>query len=141
MPAIPNSNQNSRLPAHSHRLWFPAAVALLAARDGFLYGLDDDLLARVENPSGVRKWNDGRYASGQAVLVDDQVIVRSEPAPVALVEAGPDSFEELGRIPALNGKTWNHPPLAGRYLLVRNSEEAGCYEFPCQAGEATVALH
>jgi hypothetical protein len=24
---------------------------------------------------------------------------------------------------------------------VRNSEEAGCYEFPCQAGEATVALH
>jgi outer membrane protein assembly factor BamB len=35
---------------------------------------------------------------------------------------------ELGSIPALSGKTWNAPTLAGKYLLVRNDHEAACYE-------------
>jgi outer membrane protein assembly factor BamB len=49
---------------------------------------------------------------------------------VALVEANPDEFKELGRIPALKSKTWNNPALAGPYLLVRNDEEAVCYKLP-----------
>ena len=32
-----------------------------AARDGFLYGLDDGLLACVESATGQRKWKDGRF--------------------------------------------------------------------------------
>jgi len=101
-----------------------------AVRDGFFYGLDDGLLACVEIATGTRKWKDGRYGSGQTLLVDDLIIVQSEQGPVALAEARPDGFKELGRIPALSAKTWNHPTLAGRYLLVRNSEEAVCYELP-----------
>ena len=101
-----------------------------AARDGFLYGLDDGLLACVEIATGARKWKDGRYGSGQTLLVDDLVIIQSEAGPVILAEAQPDGFKELGRIPALSTKTWNHPTLAGRYLLVRNSVEMACYELP-----------
>jgi outer membrane protein assembly factor BamB len=44
--------------------------------------------------------------------------------------AKPENTAELGRIPALSSKTWNHPTLAGRYLLVRNDREAVCYELP-----------
>ncbi len=102
----------------------------VAARDGFLYGLDDGLLACVEIATGERKWKDGRYGSGQSLLVDDLLIIQSEPGAVLLAEAQPDGFRELGRIPALNAKTWNHPTLAGHYLLVRNSEEMACYELP-----------
>jgi len=109
----------------------------VAARDGFLYGLDDGLLACVEIDTGARKWKDGRYGSGQTLLVDDLVIIQSEPGAVVLAEAKPDGFKELGRISALSAKTWNHPTLAGRYLLVRNSEEMACYELPLQNSPGT----
>ena len=102
----------------------------VAVRDGFLYGLDDGLLACVEVATGERKWKDGHYGSGQTLLVDDLLVIQSEPGAVVLAEAKPDVFEELGRIPALSEKTWNHPTLAGRYLLVRNSKEMACYELP-----------
>ncbi len=112
----------------------------VALREGFLYGLDDGLLACVEVATGARQWKDGRYGSGQTLLVDDLVIIQSEPGPVFLAEARPDGFRELGRLPALSAKTWNYPTLAGRYLLVRNSEEAVCYELPLQnEGAATLA--
>jgi len=111
----------------------------VAARDGFLYGLDDGLLACVEISNGERKWKAGRYGSGQTLLVDDVVIVQSESGAVALAEAQPGGFKELGRIPALGAKTWNHPTLAGRYLLVRNSEEMACYELPLRTGQAATA--
>jgi outer membrane protein assembly factor BamB len=101
-----------------------------AVRNGFLYGLDDGLLACIDIPTGERKWKDGRYGSGQSLLVDDLVLIQSETGDVVLAEANPDAFKELGRFSALHGKTWNHPTLAGHFLLVRNSEEAACYELP-----------
>jgi outer membrane protein assembly factor BamB len=110
-----------------------------AARAGFLYGLDDSLLACVEIATGERKWKDGRYGSGQTLLVDDLVIIQSESGAVALAEARPDGFRELGRIPALTSKTWNHPTLVGRYLLVRNDQEAACYELPVEGAEPKTA--
>lgn len=100
----------------------------VGVRDGLLYGLDDGLLACVDGTTGERLWKDGRYGSGQTLLVDDVVIVQSEPGPVILAAARPEGFKELGRIPALSSKTWNHPTLAGRYLLLRNDREAVCYE-------------
>ena len=107
----------------------------VAAHDGFFYGLDDGLLACVEIATGQRKWKDRRYGSGQTLLVDDLVIIQTEPGEVVLAEAKPDGFKELGRIPVLSAKTWNHPTLAGRYLLVRNSEEmVGC-ELPLRDKE------
>ena len=110
-----------------------------AARDGFLYGLDDGLLACVEISTGDRKWKDGRYGSGQTLLVNDMVLIQSEPGAVVLAEAKPEGFKELGRIAALTAKTWNHPTLAGRYLLVRNSEEMACYELPLRDKEPSTA--
>ena len=45
---------------------------------------------------------------------------------MVLAEANPSGYKELGRLPALNAKTWNYPTLAGQDLLVRNSEEMAC---------------
>ncbi len=106
----------------------------VAVRGGFLYGLDEGLLACVDVSTGERKWKEGRYGYGQTLLVDDLALIQSESGEVALAEAKPDGFKELGRIAALNKKTWNHPTLAGRYLLARNNEEAVCYELPVEAG-------
>ncbi len=101
-------------------------------REGYLYGLDDGLLACVEIATGERKWKDGRFGSGQTLLVEDLILIQSERGPVILAAAQPDRYLELGRLPALSSKTWNHPTLAGRYLLVRNDREAVCYRLPVE---------
>jgi outer membrane protein assembly factor BamB len=99
-------------------------------RDGFLYGLDDGILACVDVETGERRWKGGRYGHGQIILAGDLLLVQAEDGDVFLVEAVADAHRELGRLAALDGKTWNHPALAGRRLLVRNDREAACYELP-----------
>mgnify|MGYP003347914928 CR=1 FL=1 len=47
---------------------------------------------------------------------------------LALVKADPTQHHELARLPAIKGKTWNHPALAGGKLLVRNAIEMACYD-------------
>jgi outer membrane protein assembly factor BamB len=47
---------------------------------------------------------------------------------LALVHATPDRHEELARFPAIHGKTWNVPALAGGRLLVRNAVEMACFD-------------
>jgi outer membrane protein assembly factor BamB len=101
-----------------------------ALHEGHLYGLDDGRLACLELSTGERLWKEGRFASGQSLLVGGLILVQSESGPVHLVSAKPDGFQELGKIEALSSKTWNHPVVAGHYLLVRNDREAVCYELP-----------
>jgi outer membrane protein assembly factor BamB len=93
------------------------------------FGFDDNTLACIDLKNGDRKWEGGRYGSGQLVLLSDQdlLLVVSEEGELALVRATPDQFTELGRFKAIEGKTWNHPVLVGDILLVRNGEEMAAF--------------
>ncbi len=93
-----------------------------------VYGLSDGVLECVELAGGRRVWKGGRYGQGQILGVDDVLLVQAESGEVVLVEAAPAGHRELGRFAALEGKTWNNPSLYGRFLLVRNAEQAACYE-------------
>jgi outer membrane protein assembly factor BamB len=95
---------------------------------GFIYGLDEDILVCLDTATGERKWKDGRYGYGQLLLASGHLIVLCGNGDLALVRATPDSHIELSRFPAIQGKTWNHPAVAEGRLLVRNSAEMACFD-------------
>jgi len=97
--------------------------------EGHAFGFDGRILACIDLKDGERKWKGGRYGNGQLILLRDQdlLLVLSEESELALVKATPDQFTELARVPAIEGKTWNHPVLVGDVLLVRNGEEMAAF--------------
>jgi outer membrane protein assembly factor BamB len=103
-------------------------------KDRYVYGLSDGVLECVSLESGKSMWKNGRYGNGQILRVDDLLLVMGEFGEMLLIEATPDRPNNvLGRFQALDGMTWNNFALAGPYLLVRNAEEAACYELPLQS--------
>ena len=100
---------------------------------GYAYGFDGTILSCIDAKDGARKWKGGRYGGGQFVLLADQdlLIVISEEGELALVKATPDEFTEVTpKLPAIEGKTWNHPVLIGDVLLVRNGQEMAAFRLP-----------
>ena len=100
--------------------------------EGHAYGFDGRILAAIDLETGERAWKGGRYGNGQLFLLPSQdvLVVLSEDGELALVRATPNGFEELALVPALEGRTWNHPVLAGDLVLVRNGKEMAAYRLP-----------
>jgi outer membrane protein assembly factor BamB len=100
--------------------------------NGYAFGFDGSILSCIDLADGSRKWKGGRYGNGQLVLLAEQdlLLVTSEDGELVLVRATPDQFSEVARVPALEGKTWNHPVVVRDVLLVRNDREMAAYKLP-----------
>ena len=98
--------------------------------DEYAYGFDGNIFCCVDLKTGDRRWKAGRFGYGQVLSVEDgrRLLVLGDEGQAVLSAADPDELRELGRFQALDGKTWNHPVIVGRRLLVRNAEESACYE-------------
>jgi outer membrane protein assembly factor BamB len=97
-------------------------------RNGYIYGLDEAILACVDAVTGELKWKGGRYGYGQILLAGDHLVVLAEDGDVALVKATPERHDEVAKFSAIDGKTWNHPVIVNGRLLVRNLREMAAFD-------------
>jgi outer membrane protein assembly factor BamB len=107
-------------------------------RDGYVYGIDDVCLQCIELETGKKQWKQRRrpkIGHGQIMLIGDTLLVLTEHGEVILVDPSPEKYRELASIRVFDDQqiTWNNPAFSSPYLLVRNSEEAVCYELPIAA--------
>ncbi len=113
-----------------HSLRLKPKFADLVVHGAYAYGLDEGRLVCIDLSTGDRPWRGSRYGHGQILGVGDHLIIQCEDGDVAIAQLNPDSERVTHRFKALRGKTWNHPVLAGRRLLLRNDQEAICFEYP-----------
>ncbi len=95
--------------------------------EGHIYGLDEAILACINAETGELKWKGGRYGYGQVLLAGGHLVITTESGDVVLVKAAPERHQEIARFSAVEGKTWNHPAIAGGLLLVRSEIEMACF--------------
>jgi outer membrane protein assembly factor BamB len=94
---------------------------------GYVYGLDEQILACIDPKNGEVKWKGGRYGYGQILLAGGHIIVLTEDGDLVLVRATPDAHQEIARFKAIEGRTWNIPAIDNGFLLVRNASEMACF--------------
>ena len=110
--------------------------------DHQIYGFDGPVFMSLNADDGKKTWKtrgSGKgYGTGQVLLLADQklLLVLTEVGEIALVEANPKEFREIAKIPAISGKTWNHPVISGNILFVRNGEEAAAFELTLKSPQA-----
>ena len=95
---------------------------------GYIYGLDEAILACLDALTGKLRWKGGRYGYGQVLLVGDHLLVLTEDGDLALVRATSERYDEVANSPAIDGKTWNHPIITGGRLIVRNLREMAAFD-------------
>jgi len=105
------------------------------------FGFDGAIFTCIRLDTGERTWKGGRYGKGQVLLLEDAelLLITSEQGEVVLLKADATEHVELGRIQALDGKTWNHPVVVGDRLYVRNSEAAACWRLPGVAAAPSIS--
>lgn len=90
-----------------------------------IFGFDKNIFTVVDSSTGSRIAKIGRFGYGQALSLKNrqQVLVVSENGDLVMLSMREGETETV-RLPALDGKTWNHPIWADGVLYLRNSSRA-----------------
>lgn len=100
--------------------------------NGYLFGTADRSnknLVCVDPRSGEAMWSEPGFERGGVVGVDGVVLALSgNQGFLAMVEATPDGYTELGRFTPLGGQSWSPPVIANGKLYVRNKEALACFD-------------
>jgi outer membrane protein assembly factor BamB len=126
----------------------PTAIGGSVEVNGYLYGTNSAGLMCVEVPSGEVKWQERGVGVGSLCYADGRLYVHAEKVPgeVALVEATPEGYRELGRFTppdgpkdrivdtndkatkVRDGQTWAYPVIANGRLYIRDWNCLWCYD-------------
>jgi outer membrane protein assembly factor BamB len=95
-----------------------------------VHAISDGILECVELESRHAALEEGPLQSRANTWSRKKDSRLAEEGKVSLVEASPETFVEMSSFQAIEGITWNNLSFYGKLLLVRNSQEAACYELP-----------
>jgi outer membrane protein assembly factor BamB len=88
-----------------------------------VYGTSSAALMCVDFATGKLQWEDRSVGKGSISAADGRLYVRGENGQVALVEASPTAYKELGRFTPEGSSpktSWPHPVIANGHLLLRD---------------------
>ena len=97
--------------------------------DGVLYGFDDATFKAIDAATGKERWKQRGFGHGSLILAGGHLIVLSDRGKLALVQATPEEYRELGNAQVIEGKCWTSPSLADSRLYVRNEEELIAFDW------------
>ena len=101
-------------------------------KDGYIYGIFEFKkygkapLQCVEMATGEIKWSERGFGPGNCILVGDKLVVLSDAGELVIVEANPESYDELSRTKVLEGKCWSTPAFSDGRVYVRSTTEGAC---------------
>ena len=95
----------------------------------YLYGYGGGLMC-MNFLTGKVAWTNRSVGKGSLVAVDGKLILLSEGHKVALIDASPEAYKELGRfeIERQGRPSWAHPVVAGGRLYLRDQQRLAVYD-------------
>lgn len=98
-------------------------------KDGYLYGLSENLLVCLDAKTGELKWRGKKYGYGRVLISGNKLLVLGNTGVFSIAEATPKEFTEIYSQPLLsNVRCWNGPALVGGYLIAMNGQELSCFD-------------
>jgi len=98
-------------------------------KNGYLYGLSENLLVCLEAKTGELKWRGNKYGYGRILVSKDKLLILGNTGVLSIVEATPDQFKEVFSEQLLSDvRCWNGPALVSGYLVAMNGEELACFD-------------
>ncbi|HEX5719446.1 MAG TPA: PQQ-binding-like beta-propeller repeat protein [Thermoanaerobaculia bacterium] len=107
--------------------------------NGILYGFDDATFKAIDAATGNERWKQRGFGHGSLILAGGHLIVLSDTGKLALVQATPEEYRELGNAQVIDGKCWTSPSLADGRLYVRNEEQLIAFDWKGAAKAARAA--
>ena len=99
-------------------------------KNGYLYGLSENLLVCLKAKTGELKWRGNKYGYGRILVSKDKLLILGNTGVLSIVEATPDQFKEVFSEQLLSDvRCWNGPALASGYLVAMNGEELACFDW------------
>ena len=99
-------------------------------KDGYLYGLSENLLVCLEAKTGKLMWRGKKYSYGRILLVDQKLLILGHSGVLSIIDATPEEFREISSRQLLSdARCWNGPAFVNGYLLARNGEQIACFDW------------
>ena len=99
-------------------------------KDGYLYGLSENLLVCLEAKTGKLMWRGKKYSYGRILLVDQKLLILGHSGMLSVIDATPEEFREISSRQLLSdARCWNGPAFVNGYLLARNGEQIACFDW------------